>query len=61
MIYIIYLLTLFLHQSHAQDRKLAVDLVDYLSKQVEIKKPIQQPEIQPTNKPDPQKGKEQDR
>lgn len=46
---------------HAQDRKLAVDLVDYLSKQVEIKKPIQQPEIQPTNKPDPQKGKEQDR
>ena len=44
-----------------QDRKLAVDLVDYLSKKVEIKKPIQQPQIQPTNKQDPQKGKEQDR
>ena len=44
-----------------QDRKLAVDLVDYLRKQVEIKKPIQQPEIQPNNKPDPQTRKEQDR
>jgi len=47
-----------------QDRKLAVDLVDYLRNQVEVKKPTPQPQIQP-NKPDPQqgksKGKEQDR
>lgn len=47
-----------------QDRKLAVDLVDYLRKQVEVKKPMPQPQIQP-NKLDLQygknKGKEQDR
>ncbi|WP_034129471.1 relaxase/mobilization nuclease domain-containing protein [Acinetobacter baumannii] len=47
-----------------QDRKLAVDLVDYLRKQVEVKKPMSQPQIQP-NKLDLQhgknKGKEQDR
>ena len=50
--------------SDPQDRKLAVDLVDYLRKQVEVKKPTSQPQIQP-NKPDPQQGKskgiEQDR